>query len=127
MNHTILNCPNRNQIKEKGTEHDMTLVNESLNLKHSLQNSTISTLYSSKEHGGYYNSIAETQRRMHCILKEVFHPNEDINTIGQQWMFDSLLFKVSFIGKNGLEDPAFTIILLWKRNEPSHYLCTEEY
>jgi hypothetical protein len=28
------------------------------------------------------------------------------------WLFDSLIFKVSFIGKNGLEDPPFTNILL---------------
>jgi hypothetical protein len=90
----------------------MTLVNESLNLKHSLQSSTISTLYSPKEHGGYYNSIVETQTWLHCILKEVFHPNEDVNTISPPWMFDSLIFKVSFIGKNGLEDPSFTNILL---------------
>ncbi len=41
QNHAILNCPNHNQLKERGTEHDMTIEHESLKFKHSIQSSTI--------------------------------------------------------------------------------------
>jgi hypothetical protein len=48
----------------------------------------------------------------HCVLKEVFHSNEDDNNHGPPWMFDTFFFKVSFLGKNGLEDPSFTNIVI---------------
>jgi hypothetical protein len=111
QNHTILNCPNCNRLKERGSEHDMTVEHESLKFKNSIQSSTIiSGSYSQKEDGGYYNSIVDTMSWSHCILKEVFHPNDHVNNHGLPWMFDSLFFKVSFLGKNGLGDPSFTNI-----------------
>ncbi len=61
-----------------------------------------------KKEGGYYNSTVETMSWSHYVPKEVFHSSGNVNNHGPPWMFDSLFFKVSFLGKNGLEDPSFT-------------------